>query len=171
MRGTCGVRVSYVSPPPAWMPGKEALDHIRETDGCSASDAIKQLRSAISDGRANARLPNSKSLVARPFSRLGVINPSPTIPAWRRRRYLQEHGKFQIGTIGATQKFLQTALLDSLVAGPRDTHSKCDGGTLCKFGPRSWHRHYARARVRERSPSAMEYAKRSQSCGQPAIRA
>ncbi len=50
----------YLSPPPAWMPGKEALDHIRETDECSASDAIKQLRSAISDGRANTRLPDPK---------------------------------------------------------------------------------------------------------------
>ena len=54
------MRLSYISPPSAWMPGKEALDHIRETDGCSASDAIKQLRSAISDGRASARLPDPK---------------------------------------------------------------------------------------------------------------
>jgi hypothetical protein len=38
------------------MPGKEALDHIRETDKCSLSDAIQRLRSAISDGKVNARL-------------------------------------------------------------------------------------------------------------------
>ena len=61
MRSTCGGAVSYISPPPDWMPGKEGAGlWFRETDECSASDAIKQLRSAISDGSANARLPDPK---------------------------------------------------------------------------------------------------------------
>ena len=53
--------MSYISPPPEWMPGKEALDHIREAAGCSASDAIKQLRTSIADGAVSARLPNPKN--------------------------------------------------------------------------------------------------------------
>jgi hypothetical protein len=50
--------LSYNSPPPAWMPGKEALHHIREADKCSASNAVKQLQSALTDGIAKVRLPD-----------------------------------------------------------------------------------------------------------------
>ena len=53
--------MSYISPPPEWMPGNEALDHIREADGCSASNAIKQLRTSIADGAVSARLPDPKN--------------------------------------------------------------------------------------------------------------
>jgi hypothetical protein len=53
------------------MPGKEALDHIRKTDGCSAAEAIQQLRSAISGGAVGARLPDprvpSRSAIFPPY--------------------------------------------------------------------------------------------------------
>jgi len=53
--------VPYVSPPPKWMPGQEVLAHIRQADGCSLSEAIKQLKAAISDGQIAARLPDPNS--------------------------------------------------------------------------------------------------------------
>ena len=37
------VQVPYVSPPPVWMPGKEALERIKSADKCSEFDAIEQL--------------------------------------------------------------------------------------------------------------------------------
>jgi hypothetical protein len=55
------VRVPYRSEPPAWMPGQEALAHIRRADGCSLSEAIKELKAAISDRQIGARLPDPKS--------------------------------------------------------------------------------------------------------------
>ena len=39
----------YVSPLPAWMPGKEAIEQIKSADKCSESDAIAQLRAAVVD--------------------------------------------------------------------------------------------------------------------------
>jgi hypothetical protein len=50
----------YFPPPPFWMSGKDALRHIRQTDGCSLSKARNQLQSAIADGAVTARLPDPK---------------------------------------------------------------------------------------------------------------
>jgi hypothetical protein len=53
--------VPYKPDPPARMPGKEALAHIRQTDQCSTSDAIRQLKAAISDRKIGALLRDPKS--------------------------------------------------------------------------------------------------------------
>jgi hypothetical protein len=53
--------VPYVSPPPSWMSGKEALAHIRQTDSCPTRSAISQLKAALSDGQIGARLPDPNS--------------------------------------------------------------------------------------------------------------
>jgi len=37
----------YRSPPPAWISGREALEHIKGAEKCSESDAIAQLRKAV----------------------------------------------------------------------------------------------------------------------------
>ena len=60
----------YVSPAPAWMPGKEALEHIKRADRCSDSEAVAQLRAAVLDhavpirfqGRSTPRLPKRHPL-------------------------------------------------------------------------------------------------------------
>jgi hypothetical protein len=67
--------VPYRREPPEWMPAKEALAHIRQTDRCSASSAISQLKAAMSDGQIGARLPNQD-----PKSR--HRHPTAIFPPW-----------------------------------------------------------------------------------------
>jgi hypothetical protein len=96
------------------MPGKEALDHIRETDGCSASDAIKQLQSAISDGHANARLPDPKeprrSAIFPPWDDKSIYYnaglPTPMLSAGLRKIPTREEwGNAKILTNGTVRFF------------------------------------------------------------------
>ena len=47
----------YVSPPPIWMPGKEALERIKSADKCSESGAIEQLTAAVLDRAVPIRFP------------------------------------------------------------------------------------------------------------------
>ena len=70
----------YIPPDLPWMPGEEALDFIRKAQtGCSAADAIDQLRATVVHRAVGARLKDMKP-VPMGSSPIGVpseSNPSP----------------------------------------------------------------------------------------------
>jgi hypothetical protein len=61
------VQLPYISPPPAQMPGKEALDHIRRAEKCPDAQAIEQLQSAIADCVLPARLLRASMILPWPW--------------------------------------------------------------------------------------------------------
>jgi hypothetical protein len=62
------VGLSYVNPVRSWMPGKDAINHVRRAHKCSEADAISMLRGAIAERAVAARLPDPQNAALRaPF--------------------------------------------------------------------------------------------------------
>jgi hypothetical protein len=103
--------VRYISPDPAWMSGKDALDFIRKADtGCSAADAIDQLRRAIvnravgatiSTRAVGARLKDMKPVPvpmgSSPMQPHSASLPSPAM--WQRAK-IRSDGSVQFDLKG-----------------------------------------------------------------------
>jgi hypothetical protein len=99
----------YVSPQADWMPGKEALNHICRVDGCSETNAISQLRSAISDRAVGARVqvPKAKHGEPWPSTSLYVPKGSYQIPSpnlWAEAEILSD-GAVKFDLSGSAYQF------------------------------------------------------------------